>query len=52
MVFTTMSISKIIKNVCFTYVAPQHGWPFDPSAASLLPQHCRAIDDATAQVPS
>ncbi len=53
MVFTTMTISKIVKNVCFTCVAPHStAGLLIPSAASFIPQHCRALDYATAQVPS
>lgn len=53
MAFATMTISRIAKNVCFTCVAPRSATGLlILSAASLLPQHCCAIDDAIAQVPS
>lgn len=53
MVFATMTIPKIVKNGCFTCVAPHSTADLlIPSAASFLPQHCRTLDDATAQVPS
>ncbi|PTR10811.1 hypothetical protein C8R32_101341 [Nitrosospira sp. Nsp5] len=53
MVFMTMTISGIIKNACFTCVAPHSTSSLLVlSAASFIPQHCRALDDATVQVPS